>query len=404
MEGAVGYALNRDKTEQSLFESAIGCTCETAFADMCAVKKMWKREKGVQGYHLVQSFAEGEVTPQLAHKIGVEFANRLLGGQYQAVISTHLNTAHIHNHILWNSVNLETGKKYHSNAHSYYTQVRKLSDALCKEHGLSVIQPNRGDSQQKHYAQWLAERQGLPTWKSAIQQDIDEVIGTVFTWNQFVHEMQTKGYTFRFDRKYPTLQPPGKERPVRLKTLGKTYTPEALRQRILYPQPGIPKRQSRPYRRDPHKKLKGLQALYYAYLYQVGALARKPRRKTFAAREDIRQLDKRIEQMEFIFDHEIADREQLEEMRAARAEEIERLLKQRYRLYRTAPGSPEISAITERLCTLRREERLCRDIAQHSIAIEERMRLAKQEQSILEESRQEKPNPKRSRNDEPRDK
>ena len=96
MEGAVGYALNRDKTEQSLFESAIGCTCETAFADMCAVKKMWKREKGVQGYHLVQSFAEGEVTPQLAHKIGVEFANRLLGGQYQAVISTHLNTAHIH--------------------------------------------------------------------------------------------------------------------------------------------------------------------------------------------------------------------------------------------------------------------------------------------------------------------
>ena len=112
---AVDYALNRDKTEQDLFESAIGCTLETAFADMCQIKKMWHKEGGVQGFHLVQSFAPGEGTPEQAHQIGMEFADRLLGGNFQAVIGTHLNTKCIHNHIVWNSVSMVDGKKYRSN-------------------------------------------------------------------------------------------------------------------------------------------------------------------------------------------------------------------------------------------------------------------------------------------------
>ena len=100
LEEAVAYALNRAKTEQDLFESAIACTCKTAFEDMCQVKEMWHKTGGVQGFHLVQSFAAGEVTPELAHQIGLEFAGQLLQGKYQAVVSTHLNTGHIHNHIV----------------------------------------------------------------------------------------------------------------------------------------------------------------------------------------------------------------------------------------------------------------------------------------------------------------
>ena len=115
LERAVDEALNQDKSEQDLFQSAIGCTLESAFADMCAVKKMWHKEKGVQGFHLVQSFAAGEVTPELAHQIGLEFAEQLLGGKFQAVVSTHLNTKCIHNHIVWNAVSMENGKKYRSN-------------------------------------------------------------------------------------------------------------------------------------------------------------------------------------------------------------------------------------------------------------------------------------------------
>ena len=100
LEGEIDKALNKDKTEQDLFASALGCTCETAFQDMCRVKEMWHKEKGVQGFHLVQSFAAGEVSPELAHQIGLEFSERLLGGHFQAVVSTHLNTKCIHNHIV----------------------------------------------------------------------------------------------------------------------------------------------------------------------------------------------------------------------------------------------------------------------------------------------------------------
>lgn len=141
LEEAVDYALNRAKTEQDLFESAIACTCETAFEDMCRIKEMWHKTSGVQGFHLVQSFAAGEVTPELAHRIGLEFAGQLLQDRYQAVVSTHLNTGHIHNHIVWNSVAIQDGKKYRSNARSYYTEVRAKSDALCRQYGLSVIEP-----------------------------------------------------------------------------------------------------------------------------------------------------------------------------------------------------------------------------------------------------------------------
>lgn len=128
LQEAVDYTRNREKTECDVFESAIGCTLETAFEDMLANKKRWNQIDGVQGYHLVQSFAEGELTPELAHRIGLELAEKLLCGKYPAVIATHLNTRCLHNHIVWDSVAMDTGRKYRSNARSYYTEVRALSD------------------------------------------------------------------------------------------------------------------------------------------------------------------------------------------------------------------------------------------------------------------------------------
>ena len=119
LQDALDYAANRDKTEQSCFESSYACTLETAFADMRQTKEQWHKLGGVQGYHLVQSFAAGEVTPELAHQIAQELADRVLGGRYEYVIGTHLNTGHIHSHIVWNSVSWIGGKKYHSNGKSY---------------------------------------------------------------------------------------------------------------------------------------------------------------------------------------------------------------------------------------------------------------------------------------------
>lgn len=118
---------------------------------MCRVKEMWHKEEGVQGFHLVQSFAAGEVSPELAHQIGLEFSERLLGGNFQAVVSTHLNTKCIHNHIVWNSVSMKNGRKYRSNERTYVTEVRQISDELCRKHDLSIIHTEKSERVARPY-------------------------------------------------------------------------------------------------------------------------------------------------------------------------------------------------------------------------------------------------------------
>mgnify|MGYP005781420575 CR=1 FL=1 len=394
---AVDYALNWDKTEQDLFESAIGCTLETAFADMCRVKKMWHKEGGVQGFHLVQSFAPGEGTPEQAHQIGLELAENLLDGRFQAVIATHLNTGHLHNHIVWNSVSMVDGKKYRSNAKTYITQVRRISDELCRKYELSVIQTQNSEKVARPYVQWLAEQNGKPTWKTLIRQDVDAAALVAFTWNQFVRELEKKGYTFRFDRKYATLCPPGRDRPVRFKTLGEDYTPDAIQKRILEPKPFLPagkKRRRRKLRTGGKslRKLTGLRALYVSYLYKMGALPRKPSRSSFAVREDIRRLDKRIAQMQFLSKHRIDNREQLAALEKEAEAQISALLRERRMLYQQKSNPPDLAVLNERLRLLRNTAKLCREIAEQSAEMEKRMRAVQpghqQEKDNLEKEKE----------------
>lgn len=388
---AVGYALNRDKTEQDLFESAIGCTLETAFADMRRVKKMWHKEDEVQGFHLVQSFAPGESTPEQAHQIGLELAENLLDGRFQAVIATHLNTGHLHNHIVWNSVSMVDGKKYRSNAKTYITQVRRISDELCRKYYLSVIDTQKSEKVARPYVQWLAEQNGKPTWKTPIRQDVDAAVLAAFTWNQFVRELEKKGYALCLQGKYFTLKPPGRDRPVRFKTLGEHYTPEAIRRRILEPKPFLPagkKSRRRKLRTGgkPMRKLTGLRALYVSYLCKMGALPRKPSHSSFAVREDIRRLDKRIAQMQFLSKHRSDNREQLAALEKEAEAQISALLRERRMLYQQKSNPPDLAVLNERLRLLRNTAKLCREIAEQSAEMEKRMR------AVLPVHQQEKDN------------
>ena len=397
LEGEIGKALNKNKTEQNLFQSAIGCTIDSAFEDMCRIKEMWHKEQDVQGFHLVQSFAAGEVSPELAHQIGLEFADRLLGGHFQAVVSTHLNTRCIHNHIVWNSVSMKTGRKYRSNEKSYVTGVRRISDELCEKHGLSVIQTEKSEQVARPYAQWLAEQNGTPTWKTPIRQDVDNAIVASLTWKQFLRALEKQGYAFRFDRKYPTLVLPGTGRTVRFKTLGRNYTPEAIQNRILYPKPPHRAGKEQPpasrflllLGETQPRKLSGLRALYYSYLYKMGALPKKPRYPSYAVREDIRRLDQRIEQAEFIFKNHIEDRGQLRAIRQKAEDEIAALLKERQKLYRYQPDSPQISELTEQLKKQRHIVKLCRNIETHSIEMEKRLQAARIEEQQAKDKKKE---------------
>ena len=397
LQDALDYAANRDKTEQSCFESSYACTLETAFADMRQTKERWHKLGGVQGYHLVQSFAAGEVTPELAHRIAKELADRVLGGRYEYVIGTHLNTDHIHSHIVWNSVSCVDGKKYRSNYKSYVTEIRAVSDELCRKYKLSVIDTENSHHVAKPYAEWLAEKNGQPTWRTAIRQDVDDAIQQSLTWRQFLSAMERKGYEVRMGRKYPVLHPPGKERFVRFKTLGKRYTPEAIQTRILYPQfkrcfvENSPRVQyGHLHGGKPRRKLTGLRALYYRYLYELGALPRKPRRPSYAVRQDAYKLDQRIRQMEFLSKHNIDTLAQLETYRQAKLGEIIQLTAERKSLYKTNPDSPLIQQVNTALKQLRQEERLCRKIAEHSLEVQQHLTEARRDRAEQQKQEQER--------------
>lgn len=398
LQDALDYAANRDKTEQSCFESSYACTLKTAFADMRQTKEGWHKSGGVQGYHLVQSFAAGEVTPELAHQIAKELAARVLGGRYEYVIGTHLNTGHIHSHIVWNSVGCVDGKKYRSNYKNYVTEIRAVSDELCRKYKLSVIDTENSNHVAKPYAEWLAEKNGQPTWRTAIRQDVDEAIQQSLTWRQFLNALERNGYEVRMGRKYPVLRPPGKERFVRFKTLGKRYTPEAIQTRILYPRSYRPYVENPPTiqhgrlhsGKKPHRKLTGLRALYYRYLYELGALPRKPSRSSYAVRQDAYKLDQRIRQMEFLSRNNIDTLTQLETHRQALQTEIRQLLTKRKQLSKTDDVQSQHESVNTSLKQLRQEERLCRKIAEHSLEVQQHLTEARRDRAEQQKQEQER--------------
>ena len=196
LDDVIFYAVNSRKTglhkEDSdvleRFVSGVNCHPATARAEMLSVKKRFGKEDGTIAYHGYQSFAPGEATPEIAHQIGVELAQRLWGDRYQVVVATHLDKAnHLHNHFVLNTVSFVDGIKYHRTAKDYH-DLQVASDALCREYGLSVIenpQPGKG----KHYGEWRAEQEQRPTWRGIVRSDVDEVIRQSMTEQQFFENL-----------------------------------------------------------------------------------------------------------------------------------------------------------------------------------------------------------------------
>ena len=322
----------------------------------------------------------------------------MLGGRYEYVIGTHLNTGHIHSHIVWNSVSCVDGKKYRSNYKSYVTEIRAVSDKLCRKYKLSIIDTENSNHVAKPYAEWLAEKNGQPTWRTAIRQDVDEAIQQSLTWRQFLNALDRKGYEVRMGRKYPVLRPPGKERFVRFKTLGKRYTPEVIQNRLLYPQFDRCFVENSPHvqysrlhsGKKSRRKLTGLRALYYRYLYELGALPRKPRRPSYAVRQDAYKLDQRIRQMEFLSKHNIDTLAQLETYRQALQTEIGQLLTKRKQLPKNDDVQSQHESVNTALKQLRQEERLCRKIAEHSLEVQQHLTEARRDRAEQQKQEQER--------------
>ena len=228
LKKALDYIQNPDKTDGKMLVSSFGCSPETADIEFeFTIAQALNRGNNL-AHHLIQSFAPGEVDYQKAHEIGKQLADAVTKGQYEYVLTTHIDKGHVHNHIIFCSVNFVDYHKYNSNERSYYG-IRNMSDRLCRENGLSVVVPQKG-GKGKSYAEYIAEKTGT-SWKGKLKIAVDALIPQVSSFEELLSRLQAAGYEIK-PGKYVSCRAPGQERFTRLKTLGADYTEEAIRERI----------------------------------------------------------------------------------------------------------------------------------------------------------------------------
>lgn len=242
---AIAYILNPEKTDEKLLVSSYGCASETAAREFEWTRKI-AEQKGMNpvriiARHVIQSFEIGEVTPELAHEIGKQFADEILGGKYEYVLTTHIDKDHVHNHLIFNAVDFVDYHAYKSYKRIYY-DMREVSDRLCKENGLSVIPPsqNKGMS----YKEYTEAKRGT-SWKQKLKQTIDRLVITAKGYDDFLRLMQEAGYEIK-PGKYISFRAEGQERFTRSKTIGENYTEERIKERIAGRTPRKSQRQTTP--------------------------------------------------------------------------------------------------------------------------------------------------------------
>ncbi len=421
----IDYATNPQKTNakiddenietQSQFVTGINCLPMTARAEMIAVKKRYGKNEGIVAYHGYQSFAPGEANPKLAHEIGVRLAKKLWGDKYQVIVATHLDKEnHLHNHFVVNNVSFVDGIKYHRTGKDYH-DMQTVSDELCREYGLSVIEnPQRGRS--KHYGEWKAEQEMRPTWRGLIRTDIDTAIGASVTEKQFFRYLQDKGYEVKIGKDI-SVRPCGKERFVRLKrNFGDDYSIENIRKRILLQATSKKDTVACKYntKRFNYKgtfnklrKITGFRALYLHYCYKLGIFPKErnlnPARLHFLLREDLIKLNNISKEVKLLVRNRIDTAEQLSLYKNGLEVKLYDLIEERKALHdkmrtNTVRDNPDakqsintkIDCINEQLRQLRCEIYLCDDIAVRSEVISQKLKTVRRAEHTAKVKSQEK--------------
>lgn len=335
LEQAIQYALNGDKTEDHILTAHQNCDPGLEYRQMMDTKRDIGKMDGRQCYHIIQSFKPGEVTPELALEIAKEFASEYLT-DYEVVIGTHVDKDHIHSHLVFNSVNGQTGKKYHVTTQEYYRQIRAVSDRLCREHGLSVIMEGQS-SKAVSYIEWLRQSKGQPTFRSMLEADLRTAIEDANDLGHFLLLMEHMGWEishgnrlgFRL-RGQEHFMVPGRKNPlftedgIRAAILGNLSAIEAGRQlpstyRVPY----------QPYKK--HPKYTGFLALYIHYLYVLGKIEKRqyPPRMTPQLRKEVVRFERCREQFAFLRENDITTQEDMTAFQARTENSLSSLMKQR---------------------------------------------------------------------------
>lgn len=314
MKVAIEYISVPDKTQNGKFVAGLNCQPDAAYEQMKQTKIKFGKTDKRQGYHLIISFEEGEVDADTAFEIIGKIAKEYLGEEYEAVYAVHDNTEHIHGHICFNSVSFKTGKKYRYEKGDWARDIQPITNRLCEAYGLSTIELSEDKAKSDdHYKEWNDFRDGKFVWGNMIKRDLDTCIMQAPTFDSFLELLADKGYEIK-QGKYFAIRPPGMYRFKRCKSLGEDYTEERIRERVFSESLSDyrplrkgeqPKIVTYKIKRLKRAKMSGLQKRYFAKLYRIGQLKKKPYSQAWKYKDDIRKMYKLQEQYLFLSRHDI---------------------------------------------------------------------------------------------------
>lgn len=389
LENVIEYTADDLKTEKQFYVSGVNCSPDNVLQQMVSTKKAAQKEEGVLAFHCYQSFSPGEVTAETAHAIGVELAKRMWGDDFEVLVTTHLDKKHFHNHFVVNSVSWTTHKRF-LNKHIDYDRFRRLSDELCKEYTLSVI---RHPKKAKHYSEWLAEKQRIPTRRMLIKDDVDRAIRNSRTFTQFVRNLKEMDYEVKTNVKHIAVKPPGAPRFFRLHNLSKDedYSEDGIKERILsntifVDGPTHVKKKTFYFHGHfkKQKKLKGIKALYFHYMYRMGIIRNHaPSKVHFLLKEDLRYMDKITREVTLLGKQQINTLEELEQRENEVNAKLENLVKERRCLYNKVKRcrkletktmlQQDIETLSNEIKELRKEVRIYGDIKKRSTVMKDKL-------------------------------
>ena len=324
LKSSLEYVMNLEKTQNGRLVGGVNCQPDIAFEQMKETKQKFNKVGKRQGYHLILSFKENEIDPDTAFQITEKFACEYLGKSYEAVFVVHDNTDHVHSHIVFNSVSFLDGKKYRYEKGDWAKEIQPITNRLCKEYGLSIIdiEEEMRDGKRKsseHYKEWNEHRDGSFLWSDMIKRDIDACILQALDYESFLELMVAKEYEIKRG-KHLAVKPPGMKRYRRCDTLGSDYSEEVIMERVLkedldfYSSRKIevkPQMVRCYVKRYKKAKMSGLQKRYYAKLYRTGQLKKRPYSQVWKYRDDIRKMDQLQQQYLFLTRHNIYNVEEL---------------------------------------------------------------------------------------------
>ncbi len=392
LEDVMNYAVNEEKTEKKFYVSGVNCNPAIARQQFQTVKAQFGKEGGIIAYHGYQSFAEGEVTPQKAHEIGVELAKQIWGEGYQVVVATHLNMKCLHNHFVVNSVSFLDGKRCRQ---KQWTDISKINDEICRKYQLDVVE---GHGRRIPYQLAKAEREGAPTRLNIAREAVDDALSGSCNLRELRYNLSAMGYICQFDenRKYWTIRQGDWKRPIRLIRMGEEYSNEQIRRRLRSNSPEVRKgivcsgirkcrRRSNTMKKGKSRKIGGLRGLYYHYCYLLGYMPKrnmKPYQVSPALRDDLIKLNEISKEVRLLQEHRIDDLQQLFDYRKncnERVFEIRTQIKKAQS--KKGTDKTEIVLMKEELKKLRFQIILCDRITRRSQQMNEKLQQVREEQN-----------------------